>query len=137
MFGNQELINLVETIDPYHKASRSILFENEDIASNRKNDLVRDRTERVGSDFGGEELFDFLSRSDGGSCLNKKNSGRRNAISIYIPVANSFTPERAFFVTKLPFRDAKFLANRDRVPLQNSPFRKVEIWLAFFAFRGR
>lgn len=43
MFGNQELINLVETIDPYHHAFRSILFENEDIASNTKNDLVRDR----------------------------------------------------------------------------------------------
>ena len=97
----------------------------------------KEGTERVGSDFGGEELFNFLSRSDGGSGHNKKNSGRRNAISIYIPVANSFTSERAFFVTKLPFRDAKFLANRDRVPLQNSPFQKVEIWLAFFAFRGR
>ncbi len=39
-------------------------------------------------------MRDFLSRSYGGSCLNKKNRGRRNAISIYIPVANSFTPER-------------------------------------------
>ena len=97
---------------------------------------LRLQTERVSSDFDGEGLFDFLSRSDGGSCLNKKNSGRRNAISIYIPVANSFTSERAFFVTKLPFRDAKFLANCDRVLLQNSPFRMVEIWLAFFAFRG-
>ncbi len=27
---------------------------------------------------------------------------RRNAISIYISVANSFTSERPFFVTKLP-----------------------------------
>ena len=54
----------------------------------------------------------FNLEETGGSCPNKKNSGRRNAISIYIPVANSFSPERAFSVTKLPFRDAKFLSNR-------------------------
>ena len=53
-------------------------------------------------------MLEFLSRSDGGSCLNKKNRGRRNAISIYIPVAIS--------VTKFHFEDAKFLTNRDRVP---------------------
>ena len=54
-------------------------------------------------------LLDFLSRTNGGSYPNKKNTGRRNTISIYIPVAKSFTPERAFFVTKLPFRDANSL----------------------------
>ena len=59
-----------------------------------------------------EKLLNFLSRTDGGSFPNKRNRSRRNAILIYIPVANSFTPERAFFVTKLPFRDAKFLFNR-------------------------
>ncbi|MCJ1341906.1 hypothetical protein MMC31_000084 [Peltigera leucophlebia] len=41
----QELINRVEVIDPYHHASRSILTQDEDIASNRKNNLVRDRTD--------------------------------------------------------------------------------------------
>ena len=41
-------------------------------------------------------LLDFLSRSDGRSCPNKKNRGRRNAISIHIPIAKSFTPEHAF-----------------------------------------
>ena len=37
---------------------------------------------------------------------------RFNLISIYIPLTNSFIPERAFFVTKLPFDDAKFLSKR-------------------------
>ena len=78
-------------------------------------------------------LLDFLSRSDGGSCPNKKNSGRRNAIWIYIPVANSFTPERAFSVTKLPFRDAKFLSNRTSLAtvifLEFRPCNEGWIWL--------
>ena len=52
-----------------------------------------------------EKLLNFLSRSDGGSCPNKNKIGGRNAISIYIPVANSFPPERAFFGAKLLFRD--------------------------------
>ena len=64
-----------------------------------------------------KRMLNFLSKIDGGSCLHKKNRGRRNAISIYIPVANPFTPERAFSVTKLHFGDAKILSNRDRVPL--------------------
>ena len=57
-------------------------------------------------------LLDFLSRPDGGSCPNKQNRGRRNAISIYILVANSFNLDRAFFDTKLLFGNAKFLSNR-------------------------
>ena len=47
----------------------------------------------------------------GGAVLVRKTA-RRNAISIYFPGANSFTPERAFYVTKLPFRHSKFLSNR-------------------------
>ena len=45
---------------------------------------LRLQTERVGSDFGGEGCSISLSRSDGGSCPNKRNADRRNAISIYI-----------------------------------------------------
>ena len=62
-----------------------------------------------------------------GAVLMRKTD-RRNAISIYIAVANSFTPEHAFFVTKLPFPDAKFLPNCDRAPSGISPS-----WIRVFA----
>ena len=81
------------------------------------------------SDSGREDCSIFyLSRSDGGSCPNKKNGGRRDAISIYIPVANAITPERASLVTKLPFRSAKFLSNRDRVLARNLPL-SIQAWM--------
>lgn len=56
MFGNQQLISRLEIIDLYHHASRSILIENEDIASNRKNDLVRDRNDA--------EIIEMISAAD-------------------------------------------------------------------------
>lgn len=56
-------------------------------------------------------LLDFLFRSNRESCPNKKNAGRKNAISIYIWVANSFTSEHVFFVTKLLFCNTKFFFN--------------------------
>ena len=59
--------------------------------------------ERVGVDFGGEGCSIFYPEVTGGAVLIKKTD-RINAISIYILVANFFTPERAFLVTKLPFR---------------------------------
>ena len=77
--------------------------------------------EKVGFGLWWRRLLDFLSRSDGGSCLNKKNRGRRNPISNYIPVDKSFILERAFSVTKFHFGDAKFLTNRDRVLSGISP----------------
>ncbi len=82
--------------------------------SRHKNREHDDRmvVERVGFGLWWRRLFDFLSRSDGGSCPNKKNSDRRNAISISIRLTNFFIPERAFFVTKSPFRGAKFLSSR-------------------------
>ena len=90
---------------------------------------MRGQVEKFGSDSGGggKRLLDFLSRTDGGCCLNKKNRGRRNAISIYIPVTNSFAPEQAFSVTK-------FLTNtsRNRVLSWISPW--VEICPKFFNF---
>ena len=46
----------------------------------------------------------------GGAVLIRKTNVEENAISIYIPVANFFTPERAFFVTKFLFRYSKFLS---------------------------
>ena len=69
-------------------------------------------TEKVGSVSGGEVARFFYLEVWGGAVLIRKKTDRRNAISINIPVANSFTPERAFFVTKVPFHDAKFLSNR-------------------------
>ncbi len=53
----------------------------------------KEHTEKVGFGLWSRRLLNFLSRSDGGSCPNKKNSG----------------------MTKLLFRDAQFLSNRDRV----------------------
>ena len=58
-------------------------------------------TERVSLDLMEKSCSIFLTRSYGGSCPYRKLD-RRNAISIYISIANSFTSERAFFVTKLP-----------------------------------
>ena len=37
-----------------------------------------------------------------GEAVLRKKTDRRNAISIYISITDSFTSERAFFVTKLP-----------------------------------
>lgn len=62
-----------------------------------------------------KKVVRFLSRSDGESCFYKKNRSRRNKI-VYIPVANSFTLERAFFVTKLLFCHSKFFFSCDRAP---------------------
>ncbi len=39
-------------------------------------------TEKVGFGLWWRRLLDFLSRSDGGGCPDKKNRGSRNAISI-------------------------------------------------------
>ena len=72
--------------------------------------------ERVGSDSGGEGCSIFYLEVTGQAVFNKKNRGIRNAISIYTPIANSFTPERACSVTKFHFGDAKFLTNRERIP---------------------
>lgn len=52
--------------------------------------------------------------SDEESCPDKRNVDKRNAISIIIPLTTSFIPERAFFVTKLLFRNLKFLSSRKR-----------------------
>ena len=52
---------------------------------------VQYRTERVDSDSGGEGCSIFYLEVTGEAVLIRKNRGRRNAISIYIPVANYFT----------------------------------------------
>lgn len=57
-------------------------------------------------------MLSFLSKSDGGAVLIAKID-RKNEISIYIPVANFFTPKCTFFVIKLFFRNSKFLFNYD------------------------
>ena len=52
---------------------------------------VTSGTEKVGSDSGDESCsILYISKTDGGSCFNKKNRSRRNTISMYIPVTNSF-----------------------------------------------
>lgn len=50
----------------------------------------------VQADSGEGRLLNFLSRTVGGCCPNKKRKGRRNAISIYIPVTNSFAQNARF-----------------------------------------
>ena len=64
-----------------------------------------------------EKVARFLSmyvERPGGCCSNKKNRGKKNVISMYIPVANSFTPERDFS-DQISCRRYEFLADRDRV----------------------
>ena len=52
--------------------------------------IVDRRIEKVGSDSGGEDCSIFYLEVTGEAVLIR---GRRNAISIYILVANSFTPD--------------------------------------------
>ncbi len=77
--------------------------------------------ERVGFGLWWRSCSIFYLEETGGSCPNKKNSGRRNAISIYIPVANSFTPERDEITLprcQIPFQPR---ISRDRVLSGISP----------------
>ena len=65
---------------------------------------LRLQTEKVGLGLWWRSCSIFYLEVTGGSCLNKKNRSRRNAISIYTPIA---TPERVFFVTNPRFSRKK------------------------------
>ena len=79
-------------------------------------------TERVSSDFCLRVVRFFYLEATGEAVLIRKTD-RRNAISIYISVANSFTSERAFFVTKLPSAIANFFPTATALFLE---FRSAE-----------
>ena len=76
-------------------------------------------TERIteGSNFGGEELFDFLTRSDGWSYPYRKNRQKKRNLNLRI--GREFFHFRARVLRdEITIRHSKFLPNRDRALLE-------------------
>ena len=95
------------------------------VFSGAKNTLSDTRAsmgiERVSSDFGGEELFDFfLTRSDGRSCPYRKNRKKKRNLNLHF--GREFFHFRARVLRdEITFRHSKFLPNRDRALLECRP----------------